>query len=188
MALSASIFKIALQVSDLDRQHYGSYSLTVARHPSETDERMMVRLLAFMQYADERLVFSRGLSETDEPDLWIRSFSGHPELWIEVGMPTVKRIVSGGRKADKIAVFAYGRSAEQWWKKNRDDLEKVRNLELVVLPVSLTEALAKRAERSMQWQCLVQDRQMNLINDGETFELDLENCVRLPLSGRNPLF
>lgn len=176
MALSASIFKIILQVSDLDRQHYGSYSLTVAQHPSETYERMMVRLLAFMRYADERLVFSKGLSETDEPDLWIRSFLGHPELWIEVGMPTVKRIVSGSRKADKIAVFAYGRSAEQWWKKNRADLEKIRNLELVILPVSLTEALAKRVKRSMQWQCLIQDRALSLIDDAETFEFDLENC------------
>lgn len=182
MALSASIFKISVQLSDLDRQRYESYSLTLARHPSETDERMMVRLLAFMRYADERLVFSKGLSSTDEPDLWIRSFSGQPELWIEVGMPTAKRVISGSRKADKIVVFAYGRSAEQWWKKNRADLEKQKNLELVVLPASLTEALAKRVERSMQWQCVIQDRQMTLINDTETFELDLEECIRLPLS------
>ena len=181
MALSASLFKVALQVSDLDRQYYGTYSLTLARHPSETDERMMVRLLAFMLYADERLVFSKGLSETDEPDLWIRDFSGRPELWIEVGMPTVKRIVSGGRKAGKVVVFAYGRSAEQWWKKNRIDLEKVDNLELMILPYRLTEALAGQAERSMQWQCLIQDRQMNLINERQTFEFDMENCMRLPL-------
>ena len=100
MALSASIFKATVRIDDMDRSHYGTYSLTLARHPSETDERMMVRLLAFMCYADERLSFTKGLSETDEPDLWMHDLQGQVALWIETGTPTLRRVVSACRKAE----------------------------------------------------------------------------------------
>ena len=118
MALSASIFKATVRIDDMDRSHYGTYSLTLARHPSETDERMMVRLLAFMCYADERLSFTKGLSETDEPDLWMHDLQGQVALWIETGTPTLRRVVSACRKAERVVVFAYGRSVMQWWRKN----------------------------------------------------------------------
>lgn len=178
MALSASIFKTNIQLSDMDRQHYSSYSLTLARHPSETDERMMVRLIAFMRYADERLVFTKGLSETEEPDLWVKDLTGQTRLWIEVGVPTVKRIVTKSRQVEKIVIFGYGRNAELWWRKSKGDLEKIRNLEVVILPVALTESVSRQVERSMEWQCLTQDGQMSLIGSHGNFEVDLGECTR----------
>ena len=178
MALSASIFKTNVQLSDMDRQHYSSYSLTLARHPSETDERMMVRLIAFMRYADERLVFTKGLSETEEPDLWVKDLTGQTRLWIEVGVPTVKRIVTKSRQVEKIVIFGYGRNAELWWRKSKGDLEKIRNLEVVILPVALTESVSRQVERSMEWQCLIQDGQMSLIGSHGNFEVDLGECTR----------
>lgn len=178
MALSASIFKTNVQLSDMDRQHYSTYSLTLARHPSETDERMMARLIAFMRYADEGLVFTKGLSDTEEPDIWIKDLTGQTDLWIEVGAPTVKRIVSKSRQAKKIVVFGYGRNAELWWKKSKADLEKVHNLEVVILPPELTESISLHVERSMEWQCLIQDRQMSLIGKDGSFEVDLQVCTR----------
>lgn len=178
MALSASIFKTNIQLSDMDRQHYSTYSLTLARHPSETDERMMARLIAFMRYADDRLVFTKGLSEAEEPDLWAKDLTGQTELWIEVGAPTVKRIVSKSRQAKKIVVFGYGRNAELWWKKSKDDLDRIGNLEVVILPVELTESISHQAERSMEWQCLIQDRQMSLIGKNGNFDVDFDVCTR----------
>ncbi len=177
MALSASVFKVNVQLSDMDRHHYFTYSLTLAKHPSETSERMMARLLAFLRYADDRLVFTRGLSETDEPDLWMKDRTGQPELWIEVGLPTAKRIVWSSRQSQKVVVFAYGRNVAPWWKKNRQEMEKVGNLELVVLPVDLTESLAKRVSRT--WQCLIQDNVMSLIGETASYELDFGSCTRL---------
>ena len=178
MALSASIFKTNVQLSDMDRQHYATYSLTMARHPSETDERMMARLIAFMRYADERLVFTKGLSEAEEPDLWIKDLTGQTDLWIEVGAPPVRRIVSKSRQARKIVVFGYGRNAGLWWKKSKADLEKIPNLEVVVLPAEMTEAISRQVERSMEWQCLIQDSQMSLIGKNGNFELDIQACTR----------
>ena len=178
MALSASIFKTNVQLSDMDRQHYSTYSLTLARHPSETDERMMVRLIAFMRYADEGLVFTKGLSDTEEPDLWIKDLTGQTDLWVEVGAPTVKRVVAKSRQAGKIVIFGYGRNADLWWKKSKADLQKVSNLEVLILPVELTESLSRHVEKSMEWQCLIQDHQMSLIGKKENFELDLQACTR----------
>lgn len=181
MALSASIFKTNVQLSDMDRQHYSTYSLTLARHPSETDERMMARLIAFMRYADERLVFTKGLSETEEPDLWIKDLTGRTDLWIEVGAPTVKRVITKSRQVRKIVVFGYGRNADLWWKKSKADLEKISNLEVVILPAELTESISRHVERSMEWQCLIQDSQMSLIGKDGNFEVDLQACTRLAM-------
>ena len=179
MALSASIFKAAVRIADMDRSHYGTYSLTLARHPSETDERLMVRLLAFMCHADERLSFTKGLSETDEPDLWIHDLQGNVTLWIEIGTPTLRRVMSACRKAERVVVFAYGRSVVQWWRKNGADFGKMGNLDVVCLPEALADFMAARVHRSMQWQCLVQDGQMTVMDETDTFEWDLRSSIRL---------
>jgi uncharacterized protein YaeQ len=92
MALKATVVKAELQVSDMDRHYYASHNLTLAQHPSETDERLMVRLLAFALNADERLEFGKGLSSDDEPDLWRRDYTGDIELWIDLGQPDESRI------------------------------------------------------------------------------------------------
>lgn len=160
MALKSTIFKATLQLSDIDRGHYAEHGLTLARHPSETDERMMVRLIAFALLAEERLEFGKGLSADDEPDLWQKDLTGAIERWIEVGQPDERRIRQACGRAAQVIVLCYGSAAEVWWNQNKGRLERLANLTVIRLPVAGTQALAKLAERTMQLQCTVQDGQM----------------------------
>ena len=141
MALKATIFKAEIEVSDLDRGHFATYALTLARHPSETDERMMVRLLAFALNAHERLEFGRGLSAEDEPDLVQRDLTGAIELWIDVGLPDEREVRKACGKARAVKVYTYGaRSAAIWWEQNREALLKLRNASVFEVPAEACEA------------------------------------------------
>ncbi|MCU0841759.1 MAG: YaeQ family protein [Thiobacillaceae bacterium] len=173
MALKATIFKADLQVADMDRNHYADHALTLARHPSETDERMMVRLLAFVLYADEALGFGKGLSSDDEPALWMRDLTGAVELWIEVGLPDERLLRKACGRARRVVVVSYGgRPAEVWWEQNRDRLARLANLTVLGLPPAATQALAALASRAMRLQCSVQDGQVWVT--GETGSLHIE--------------
>src|SRR4249920_2574284 len=160
MALKATICKASLQIADMDRNYHAEHALTVARHPSETDERMMVRLLAFALNGHERLAFGRGLSADDEPDLWQKDLTGAIEHWIEVGQPDDKRLLRACGRADRVTVYAYGNRPELWWKPLADKLERAKNLAVWRIPVSAVQALEKLAGRSMQLQCTVQEGQL----------------------------
>ena len=161
MALKATIFKADLHVSDLDRRYYGDHTLTIARHPSETDERMMVRLLAFALHAHEALSFGRGLSTDDEPDLWQKDLTGTIEIWIDVGLPDEKRIRRACGRARRAVVYSYGgHGAELWWNQVNTKLGQVQNLSVISLPAASTQALAKLALRNMQLQFTIQERQI----------------------------
>ncbi len=158
MALKSTIFKADLQIADMDRHYYGDHALTIARHPSETDERMMVRLAAFALFASERLEFCRGLSDTDEPDLWLKDLTGAIETWIEVGQPDEKRIAKASSRADEVIVIAYGgRATDVWWQGVRSKVERLANVAVWSLSAGVGEALAALAERTMRLQVTVQD-------------------------------
>lgn len=173
MALKAIIFKADLQIADMDRNYYQNHALTLARHPSETDERMMVRLLAFALFASERLEFGRGLSAEDEAALWRRDLTGAIELWIEVGLPDEREIRKACGKASRVVVLSYGgRGAELWWSKNRDKLERLRNLAVITLPSAATQELAALSSRNMQLQCTIQDGQAWLTDGGITAHIE----------------
>jgi len=173
MALKATICKASLQVADVDRNYYAEHALTVARHPSETDERMMARLLAFALNAHERLAFCKGLSDTDEPDLWQKDLTGAIEHWIEVGQPDDKRLLRACGRAEKVTVYAYGNRAELWWQPLAEKLERAKNLTVWRIPVSAVQALEKLAGRSMQLQCTVQEGQLYFSDAAETVQLQL---------------
>jgi uncharacterized protein YaeQ len=169
MALTATIFKAELQIADMDRQHYQDHSLTIARHPSETDERMMVRLLAFALHAHEQLAFTRGLSTDDEPDLWQKSLSGEIELWIELGQPDEKRIRRACGRAGRVVVYTYqDRSAAVWWSQMEDRLRRFGNLSVLHLADDVSRALGKLAKRNMRLQCTVQDGEIWLGDSEQT--------------------
>ena len=137
MALKATVVKAELQLSDLDRHHYGTYPLTLAQHPSETDERLMVRLLAFALLADERLEFGKGLSSDDEPDLWRRDYTGDIEQWVELGHPDDSRVRKAANRARQVVVFNYGgRASDVWWDKNAAALRRFDNLTVLDVPAS----------------------------------------------------
>lgn len=183
MASNATIFKASLQIADMDRHYYADHALTLARHPSETDERMMVRLLAFVRHAHEALAFGRGISTEDDPDLWRKDLTGVVEIWIEVGQPEEKRLRRACNRAAQVCVYNYGgRGADLWWEQNREALERQDNLTVLNLPYETSRTLAGLAQRSMQLQCTVQDGQVWL-GDGErvvAIELETRKLAREP--------
>jgi len=172
MALKATIFKASLQISDIDRDYYQEHVLTLARHPSETDERMMVRMLAFARHADEALVFGKGLSDQDEPDLWQKDLTGMIDLWIEVGLPDDKSILKACGRSRQVVVYSYGHAADVWWNQLGNKLERARNLTVIRLPTTSTLELAKLAQRNMALQCTVQDGQMMWTGGDELVQLE----------------
>jgi len=161
MASNATIFKATIQIADMDRQYYQDHALTLARHPSETDERMMVRLLAFALHAHEALSFGRGLSTEEEPALWHKDLTGAVERWIEVGQPDEKTIRRACGRAKQVCIYTYGgRGADQWWGKNMAALGRLNNLAVMNLPLDGSRALTTLAQPSMQLQCTIQDGQI----------------------------
>ena len=168
MALKSTIFKVELQIADLDRNYYQNHTLTVARHPSETDERMMVRVLAFAMHADPALVFGKGLSSEDEPDLWRKDLTGAIELWIDVGLPDEKRIRRACGRSQQVVVLTYGgRVADMWWQQNQAALQRQDKLTVINLSTEDSRALAALAERGTQLQCTLQEAELWLIVEGE---------------------
>jgi uncharacterized protein YaeQ len=172
VALKATIFKAELQVSDLDRNHFATHTLTIARHPSETDERMMVRLLAFALNADERLEFGRGLSTEDEADLTKKDLTGAIETWIDVGLPDERRIRKASGRADEVVVYTYGgKAAQLWWNANEGAFARLSNLTVFDLDPEYTKALAARAGRNMTVSCTIQDGHVYFGQDGHNLEI-----------------
>ncbi len=125
MAIKPTIYKLKISLSDLNRDIYDSLNLTIARHPSETMERMMVRVLAFCLNTREQLIFCKGLSDTDEPDLWAHSLDGNLELWIDVGEPAADRVKKSSRMAGQMRVYSFNNKAPTWWQQNRDQLSQL---------------------------------------------------------------
>src|SRR5688572_1574606 len=151
MALKATVVKAELQVSDLDRHHYATYNLTLAQHPSETEQRLMVRLLAYALFAEDRLEFGRGLSSEDDPDMWRRDYTGEIEQWIDLGQPDESRIRKACGRARQVIVVNYaGRAADLWWEKNASGLARLGNLTVIDIDGASVEALAAMFQRSMQ--------------------------------------
>jgi uncharacterized protein YaeQ len=173
MAVKATIFKAELQVSDMDRHYYQAHSLTLAQHPSETEERLMVRLLAFALNASESLAFGKGISTDDEPDLWSKDLTGVIDLWIEIGQPDEQRIRKACGRAGRVLVYTFsGRSAAIWWEKNAAALERCKNLSVIDIPTQTSQAIAALASRNMQLQCFVQDGQAQLMNEQSTILIE----------------
>ena len=173
MALKATIFKADLQIADMDRNYYADHSLTLARHPSETDERMMVRLLAFTLFAEEGLGFGKGLCVDDEPDLWRKDLTGAIQLWIDVGLPDEKWVRKACNRSERVIIVSYGpRAADVWWDQNKDKLGRLENLAVYRVPFEATQALAAMAERTMRLQCTVQDGQVWITNGRDTAHVE----------------
>lgn len=165
MALKATIFKAGVQIADMDRGLYADHALTIARHPSETDERMLVRVLAFalrvpVDDHDGALVFAKGLSDTDEPDLWQLDLTGRIVQWIECGQPDERRLLRAAGRAERVAVYAYGTSTPIWWSGLKGKVARAANLEVWQLPAAQTQALGELVQRTMTLQINVQDGQV----------------------------
>jgi uncharacterized protein YaeQ len=162
MALSATICKAELNVIDMDRHYYQQHSLTIAQHPSETDERLMVRLLAFALHASDSLGFTKGLSTDDEPDLWQKSLSDDIELWIELGLPSEKRLKKACGRSQQVIVYTYGTGgAEMWWKQMQSQVSRFKNLCIRHIDSETTQALAELMQRNLDIQVSIQDGEIS---------------------------
>jgi uncharacterized protein YaeQ len=174
MALRSTICKAALSIADMDRGRYGDHDLTLALHPSETEERMMVRVLAFALHADDGLAFGRGLSTEDEPDLWRRDDTGAIVHWIDVGWPDERRVRRACGRAERVSVLAYGGAkTEAWWAQNGSLLARNSNLDVAAVPRQASAGLAALARRAMRLNVTVQDGRIWVGDDsgGVDFEL-----------------
>ncbi len=172
MARKATVFKVQINLADMDRHHYQDLSLTVARHPSETDERMMLRILCFALHAHERLEFSRGISTDDEPDLWQKSLSGEIEHWIDLGQPDEKRIRKACGRSRRVSVYCYGGNvATMWFEKTAPALARFDNLQVAGFDPVQSRDLAGFAARSMNLQIMIEDRQLNLSDDSRSLPI-----------------
>ncbi|MFW0976125.1 YaeQ family protein [Leclercia pneumoniae] len=174
MALKATIYKAMVNVADLDRNQFLDATLTLARHPSETQERLMLRLLAWIKYAHERLQFTRGLSAEEEPDAWLRNDHLGIDLWIEMGLPDERRIKKACTQAAEVALFAYNsRAAEIWWQQNKSKCAQYSNLSVWYLDDEQLAQLSAFAERTMNLQATIQDGAIWLSDNQNNLEIHL---------------
>jgi uncharacterized protein YaeQ len=179
MAPKATIIKCELQVTDMDRHYYASHNLVLAQHPSETIERLMVRLLAFALYADERLEFGRGLSDEDEPTLWQRDDIGDIVQWIDLGQPDESRIKKACARARQVIVLNYsGRGADIWWTKIADSLTRLKNLTVIDIDEASVAAISGLFDRGMRLTAMIQDGELQLMSADEN--IALRPTVRMP--------
>ena len=174
MALKSTIFKVNLQIADIDHGYYADHALTLARHPSETDERMMVRLAALALHAhalqdtcngDGTLAFGAGLSDPDDPDVSLTDFTGSKRLWIEVGQPEEKPLTKACQKADNVVVYCFHHAAEVWWKGIETKLTRLDRLQVWRIPAESSQGMAQLAQRSMQLQATIQEGTL-MLGDG----------------------
>jgi len=174
MALKSIIYKADLNISDMDRGYYADHSLTIARHPSETDERMMIRVLAFAIHAAGRLEFGKGISDTEEPDIWLKDYTDAIQLWIEVGQPDDRRLLKACGRSEQVIVYSFASASDIWWKAMNSRLDRAKNLRVMNVPSEQSQALEKLAQRNMQLQCTIQDGQIWMSAGDASVQIDLE--------------
>jgi len=172
MAISSTINKISLDIANMDTHYYQSHDLTVAQHPSETNFRFMIRLIAFMANASERLSFTKGIASDDEPDLWEKSLTDEIELWIDLGQPDEKRIRKACGRAKQVIIYTYHeKKATVWWQQQKEKCQRFNNLKVIHINAEGVDAMVNR---SMQLQCNIQDGELYLNDDTSNFTITLE--------------
>ncbi len=173
MAIKSVIYKATLQVADMDRHYYADHSLNIACHPSETLQRMMVRILVFALNAHEQLEFAKGISDADEPDIWQKDLTGAIEQWIEVGQPDERRIMKACGRSGEVKIYAYGSSTDVWWKQIASKLTRAKNLAVMKIEPETAEALERLCERTMHLQVTIQDGEIWMRSASDAVEAKL---------------
>ena len=172
MALKSTIYKSEIQIANMDSNYYETHNRTLAQHPSETEERLLVRIIAFILNASETLSFAKGISTDDEPDLWQKNYSDEIELWIELGQPDEKRIKKACSRSKKVTIYCYSsNSANVWWQSNKSKLQRYNNLSVIRLDKLCDTPYENLIQRNVQLQATIQDSQLLLTNGQETLEI-----------------
>ena len=170
MALPSTIYRIHIHLSDIDRGVYETIQTTVARHPSETEERLAARLLAMTIFCEPGLNFTKGLSATDEPDIWVVGPDGRTKFWVEVGLPDADRIIKASRHAERVALLACGRTLPNWNKQHLSRLEQITNLTVVSVDQDFIATLTPRLQRSITWSITITGGILYLTAGDESYE------------------
>jgi uncharacterized protein YaeQ len=172
MAIKATIFKLNLSISDMDRNYYQQHNLTMAQHPSETEQRLILRAIAFTLFAHEDLQFTKGLSEDSEPDLWQKNLIGDIELWIDLGQPDEKRIRKACNKAKKVIIISYGdNAAGMWWKSVEKKVQSFRNLSVYHISTDQYTSLNLLMQRQLNLNASIQDTELWLSNEENSLHI-----------------
>ncbi|MCG8315957.1 MAG: YaeQ family protein [Pseudomonadales bacterium] len=178
MALKSTVFKATVSLSNMDAHLYKDIHVTIAQHPSETDERMMVRLLAFVLNDQERLTFGRGLSNEEEPAIYVKTLTDDIQLWIDVGLPDKERIKKASHKAEKVIIYSYGgNNADTWWQQNKNIVSGYKNVKVIKVPTETSINMAELVERTMHLSCNVQDGTIWLSSDSLTIEIQMQSLL-----------
>lgn len=173
MALPVTIYRAVIELSDLDRALYERLETTVARHPSETGERLIVRLFAYALCYHEGLSFTKGIAAGDEPDLWSKEPDARVREWIEVGLPDPERLRKAGRHAERVILVASGNGLNRWLEQHRSKLAAIANLTILVLDPAFVGKIVERLQRSIDWSLTITEGTLYLTLAGETFESPL---------------
>jgi len=168
MALKSTVYKAKLEVVDLDRNYFANHELTLACHPSETELRLMVRVVAFALHAHERLTFGKGVSDSDEPDLWLKDLDGQVDLWVELGHPDDRTLTKACGRSRRVVVYTYSASPRLWWEPLEARAARWRNLKVVCLDAEEAQGLEAMVQRSMDIQVTVQDGEVWVRGPGTT--------------------
>ncbi len=177
MALKPTIYKLRIAISDFNRDYYDSVNLTVALHPSENLERMMARIVAYCLDAQDDLAFTKGLSEVEVPDIWLKTLDNHVSLWIEVGEPASERIKKSSRQATEVKIYSFNSKSDTWWEQNRDKVKQYNNATFYQLAWQQTQALAELAQRTMDWSLTISGDTVYVAAASQTRELTIKQLV-----------
>jgi uncharacterized protein YaeQ len=182
MAKPSTIYRATIQLSDIDRGLYESLQVTVAQHPSETEERLLARLLAYALYYEPELTFTKGVGAGDEPDLWLKGADGRVKLWIEVGLPDAERLVKASRHSERVVLCAFGSAQMVWMKQQLPKLAGIANLTIISLDQPFLQRLSAQLQRSITWSLTVTEGLLYLNVDGQT----VESAVTHVMGGETP--
>lgn len=175
MALKSTVYKFQLQIADLDRHYYADHALTLARHPSETEARLVARVLAFARCAEDGFDMTGAVCTPDEPDLCQRTLDGRIARWIDVGQPDARRLLKAAGRADRVTVHPYGGAAARlWWKGVERELARVRTLEVIAFPDEAVKALSAHVARNTAWQITVQDEVLMVSGEQQCVSVEPE--------------
>lgn len=172
MALKPTIYKFRISLSDTNRDLYDSTQLTVAQHPSETVERMMARIMAYCVKWQPNLALTKGLSTTDEPDLWVKSLDDQIELWVDIGEPSLDRVKKACRLAKQVDIFSFNSKSDVWWEQTKNKAHQY-SASFYRFDSQAIEALAQVVARTMDLSVMITGDSLFVDCEQGSFEVQL---------------
>jgi len=165
MAINSTVVRAKISIADMTRHYYQDLHLTLAQHPSENENRLMIRLLAYIINAQESLCFTKGLSTSDEPDIWMKDLTGEINLWIELGLPDESRIKKAVNRSQHTILYCYDdKSFTPWFKKNESRFGH-KTLSIYKVKDNDAMSLSLLYKRALDWQVNIDETGIMIIDN-----------------------